>query len=375
MSAWQNYLDGFGEDAGFLNYAGAGALSRAAVDEQTAWIQLFARMRAGALDAFGAQDGRFRAACGTLLGMPEESVVFEPGTSQGLFTVLFGLSGTVLVAPGEFPAVTIAAARAAAARPDLTVRAIETGADGRVSAKRIAAALDDEVTAVLVSHVDGRTGYRTDLEAIRAVIGDRLLLVDAIQSLGAIDAPYAVADAVCAGGQKWLRSGFGGGLLALSERAQDVLEPVLSGHVGTSHEGLPWDETPPPAAGARGFVLGTPNVVAQAVAAASIEETNAAGITAVHAAVLANSARMIELADEFQLPVISPRAETERAGIVILEPLPERRATLSAAFHNHGITATERSGRIRLSAHAGTRADTMTVLREALTEYRGAIGS
>ncbi len=39
-----------------------------------------------------------------------------------------------------------------------------------------------------VSLVDFRTGYRADLAALRDVIGDRLLIVDAIQGFGAVDA-------------------------------------------------------------------------------------------------------------------------------------------------------------------------------------------
>ena len=101
-----------------------------------------------------------------------------------------------------------------------------------------------------MSLVDSRTGYLCDIEGIRQVIGDRLLIVDAIQGFGVVDAPWEVADVVLSGGQKWCRAGWGTGFMALSARPLERLTPVFSGFTGTE-EGEPWDEVPPPAPDAR----------------------------------------------------------------------------------------------------------------------------
>ena len=81
---------------------------------------------------------------------------------------------------------------------------------------------------------------------------------------------------------------------------------------------------------------------------------------------------LIDLADEFALPVISPRAAAERAGIVVLEPEPDRLTVLAASLHNHGVAATTRASRLRLSAHASTGIETLELLRAAFQAYRSA---
>ena len=82
---------------------------------------------------------------------------------------------------------------------------------------------------------------------------------------------------------------------------------------------------------------------------------------------------MIALADEFGLPVVSPRADAERAGIVVVEPLPDRLTALTAALFNHGVSVTIRDGRVRLSPHAGTTEETIGMLRAALSAYATAV--
>jgi hypothetical protein len=79
--------------------------------------------------------------------------------------------------------------------------------------------------------------------------------------------------------------------------------------------------------------------------------------------------RVIELADEFAIAVVSSRHEQERAGIVVLEPPAEQVTFLTASLHNHGVTATTRQGRVRLSAHAATSEETLDMLRAAFVSY------
>ena len=115
-------------------------------------------------------------------------------------------------------------------------------------------ALTDDTQALAVSLVDFRTGYRADLTALREVIGDRLLIVDAIQGFGAVQADYAAADVVCANGYKWVRAGRGTGFAWFGERALERIAPVLSGFAGTDGD-LPVDIVPPPSASAQAFTV------------------------------------------------------------------------------------------------------------------------
>jgi hypothetical protein len=96
-------------------------------------------------------------------------------------------------------------------------------------------------------------------------------------------------------------------------------------------------------------------------------------VSVINAAVAGNVSRMIDLADEFGIPVTSSRAESERAGIVLLEPAPDQLTMLTASLFNHGVTVTTREGSVRLSAHATTTEETFEMLKASFMSYASAI--
>src|SRR5690606_29200755 len=104
--------------------------------------------------------------------------------------------------------------------------------DGIVTIDSVVAALTDDVSAVAVSAVDFRTGALVDLAGLREAIGDRLLIVDAMQAFGVVDVEWNLADVVAGNGYKWLRAGRGTGFARFSARAQERIVPVLSGISG-----------------------------------------------------------------------------------------------------------------------------------------------
>jgi selenocysteine lyase/cysteine desulfurase len=364
------YLDRFDEEPGYLDYARVGPVGRTVVEEQVALSGVLAHARFGSVGALPAQHDRMRAAVATLGGFRPDQVVFQPNASQGLMHTMFGLTGGIAVSPQEFPAMTYAVRRAADALGVLTPHWLDTD-DGRVTPGNLRDQLTSSVVAVGLSLVDYRSGYLVDLEGIRQVIGDRLLIVDAAQGFGVVDAPYEVADVVVSGGQKWARAGVGTGFLAVSDRAREHLVPVFSSFVGSQD---PYATTvEPPAEGAAAFQIGHADPVAAGRFAAALEEIEAVGIPVVNAAIAENVSRLIDLADEYALPVVSPRAENERAGIVVVEPLPEHLTVLAASLHNHGITATVRETNVRFSAHATVDDETFAMLRAALVSFATSI--
>ncbi|MDN4615808.1 aminotransferase class V-fold PLP-dependent enzyme [Leifsonia sp. F6_8S_P_1B] len=373
MTTIEEFASGFGEDPGYLDYGRVGPLSAAVRAEATAQHEILGRARFGAADRFRVEDDRVRDAVSALTGFASDSIVFQPNATSGLMHAAFGLTGgEVLLSQAEFPSVTYAAVRAAQAMHVVTPRWLQTD-HARVTPAVIRDQLTPSTTAVMVSLVDSRTGYLADIDGIRQVIGDRLLIVDAIQGFGVVDAPYEVADVVASGGQKWTRAGWGTGFLALSERALEHLTPVFSGWVGTAAGGQTWDEVIEPARSAKAFTVSNPDGIAQARFAAALEEIAAVGVAAVSDAVAEKVERVLELADDFALPVSSSRSPSERAGMVVLEPLPEQLAALSASLYNHGVTATVRSTSVRISAHAGTTEETLDMLRAAFTSFASAV--
>ena len=367
MNSLNGFTDGFREEPGYLDFGRVGPLSDVVVAETLGQTEVLSRARYGSLDHLVEQDVRARTAVSRLTGFTADQIVLQPNTSAGLMHAMFGLTGTVLLSAGDFPSLPFAAVRAAEALHVVTPLWLETDR-GRVTPGQIRDQLTPAVVAVAVCLVDSRTGYRTDLDGIRQVIGDRLLMVDAIQGFGVVDAAYEAADVIASGGQKWVRAGWGTGFLALSDRALERLVPVYSGFVGTDDED-PWDEVVQPSRGARAFRVSKGDAIAQARFAAALEQTADVGIDLIQAAMNDNVSELIELIDEFVIEIVSPRDARARAGIIVLEPPAELLTTLVASLANHGITATTRGTTVRLSVHAALAPDTVSMLRGALTAY------
>ncbi|NNC11253.1 aminotransferase class V-fold PLP-dependent enzyme [Planctomonas sp. JC2975] len=367
MTTVEEFAEGFLEEPGYLDFGRVGPLSASVVAEVQGINDVFSRARFGSLDAFRAEDARMRDAASRLTGFDAEQIVFQPNVGTGLMHAMFGLTGGVLVSGAEFPSITFAAARASEALHAVQPIWLETD-HGRVTPGTVKEQLTSAVTAVAVSLVDSRTGFVADIDGIRQVIGDRLLIVDAVQGFGVVDAPYEVADVVVVGAEKWLRAGWGAAFMALSQRAIDNLTPVWSGHTGAGVVD-PFDELLPPVNAASAFTVARPDSVAQARLSAALEDVLSVGVDVIEAAVADRVDRVIDLADEYGIPISSARETPERAGIVVLEPSPERLTLLGASLFNHGITATTREHAVRLSVHVSCGDETLEMLRGAFTSF------
>jgi selenocysteine lyase/cysteine desulfurase len=375
VTSLETFAASFGEEPGYVDFAHVGPPGRAVKDEEYAQTGLLQKARFGTIDSLFEQDARVRDAIAALTRFRADHIVFQPNTSTGLMHTMFGVTGAVAMSLAEFPSLTFAAARASEALGVVSPVWIE-GDHGRVTPSVLReqlAASESPIAAVAVSLVDFRTGYLVDLDGIRQVIGDRLLIVDAMQGFGVVDAPYEVADVVVSGGQKWMRAGWGTGFLALSDRALEELTPVFSGFAATDEVGTPVDAVFPPTRGARAFSISNPDAIAQARLAAAAEEIASVGVPAINAAVADRVDRIIDLADEYALPVVSPRSESERAGIVVIEPPADQLTVLTASLYNHGVTTTTRGGQVRFSPHVSTDDETFDMLRSSFVGYASAL--
>lgn len=371
MTTIDEFAGEFAEESGYLDFASVGPVGTSVVEEHRALTELLRTARFGSLDTFDRQDERVRSAVASVTGFRSDQVVFQPNTSSGLMHAMFGYTGGLALSPAEFPSVTFAAVRAAQSMRVLNPVWL-TSEYGRITPGVIRDQLTPECGAVAVSLVDFRTGYLVDLEGIRQVIGDRLLIVDAIQGFGVVDAPYEVADVVVSGGQKWARAGWGTGFLALSDRAAAQLSPVFSGFSATA-EDLPLDEVTKPRSGAGAFSISHPDPIAQAMFATAVEDIAAVGVATIYERVSERVSAVIDVADEFAIPVVSSRAENERAGIVVLQPAPDQLTVLTASLYNHGVSVRTRGGAVRVSAHVSTSEETLGMLRAAFTGFASGI--
>lgn len=372
MTSITEFVERFEEEPGYLDFAHHGPVGTTVLEESSAMLAVLARSRFGSFANLADQDERVGSAVAAIIGFPADHIVFQPNTSAGLMQVIFGLEGEVALSPAEFPSNTFPVVRAHEALGTVHPRWLETD-HGRVTPGTVRRQLTKKTAAVVVSLVDFRTGALADLEGLRQVIGDRLLIVDAAQGFTVVDAPYEFADVVVSGGQKWARAGWGTGFLAMSDRAIERIRPVLSGFPGTDVEGTPLDEVPPPTHGVAAFRVSNPDPIAQARFAAALEEIAAVGVPTIAEHLAHRASRVIDLADEFGISVSSSRDEAERAGIVVVAPEPDQLTLLTASLHNHGVSVTSRQGSVRISPHVTTEEETFAMLRAAFLSFATAI--
>ena len=371
------YAEHFIEPDGYLDYGRFGPPSADVVETTTGLLTQSSHCTSRTVDELMRQEVRARQAAARLIGLNAASadldrVALLPNTSTGLFHAALGLPrGTVLVPGYEFPSNLYPWHRAAALG---RVQPVPLAADrhGRITPDLVRAALTRETVAVSLSAVDSRTGFRADLAGIRQVIGaDRLLIVDAIQAMGATELPWTAADLLVTGGQKWLRAGWSTGFVYASDLALERLEPVLTGWSGVADPGVADPgildgREHPPARGAQRFSVTNANPVAAGGLARALELVERAGMGRITGHIAQRTDELIDTVRSTGGRVLSPTAEHERAGIVSFVVPKTDPAQVGAALETHGVTATVRADQVRLCAHASTTLATVDLVHSAL---------
>ncbi|MDF2823191.1 MAG: aminotransferase class [Mycobacterium sp.] len=351
----------FSEPDGYLDFARFGPPSHAVLDTTARLLEKSTHAGPSTVDELMREETRAKAAAARLSRSDIDHIVLQPHTSLGLMQAAFNApGGTVLVSSAEFPANTYPWARAEQAGR-LTVRRLP---GGPVTADRVAEALTDDLTMVSVSAVDFRTGYRADLAALRDVIGDRLLVVDAIQGFGVIEEPWEVADVLVVGGQKWLRSGWGTGFTMLSDRMLDKMDPILSGWTGARDPGLFDDEIHPADYTAAAWSISNLSPVTSGAFAAGLELVEEAGVGEIAGQIELRVNALEDALLSAGAQIVSERRR--RAGILAFTMPDHSAEQVGAALTSVGIAATVRPEHVRLSPHATTSMEVIDQLRAAL---------
>jgi len=369
MSLPDAYLAEFTEQPGYLEFASTGPVSRrvrAALDDLMGMIA--APPGSTAQSVFPLYDEAV-ATMARFMDVPVDRVAPIAPTSAGLFQTAFGLlgqGGNVVLPSHEFPANLYPWLRAAdAGGPE--VRMVDVP-DGRVTPERIREAVDAETRAVAVSLVDFQTGFRIDLDGMREAAGDALLVVDAIQGLGAVHRGIGPADVMVAGGQKWMRAGWGSGVMAVSDNALERLAPTLSGWLGVE-DALDTDRPAPhPVLASAGrFQEGTPPIVGAFQFAAAVDVIELAGVAAIAGVIAERIGAFEETIRSAGAEVRSPwNSSSERAGILCFRFPGTDPVATHARLSEAGVTASQRGLWVRIAPHASTGPEAVGLLADAL---------
>lgn len=365
------YAEHFEEPPGYLDFARYGPPSRDVLAATAEALGRSARAGRDTVDDLMQAEERARAAAARLAGTDTAHTVLLPNASTGLFHAAFGIpAGTVLVPAADFPANHYPWRRSAALGRAVP-RWLEADTRGLITPGVVRAALTDDVVALAVSAVDFRTGARADLAGLREAVGrHRLLIVDGIQGFGVADLPWAAADVLVTGGQKWLRASWSTGFATLSDLALERLEPTLTGWTGVTDVAVFDDTEHPVASGAGRWSITNLSPVAAAALAAALELVEAATVPAIEAHIALRVDQLIDTVRARGGEVLSPTAPGRRAGIVSFRLPGTDPADVARALHAHDVTPSVRASTVRLSAHASTPAEAVDRVRAALGEQR-----
>ena len=321
----------------------------------------------------------------TLLSASTEEVVFVANTSQGVIDIAFGIpwepGDRVVLFEREFPAnVTPWQQAAKTFGLELVWASLEpfrrSAEEGIIELRRV---LEGGARIVAVSAVQYRTGLRMPLEQIASVAHEfgAELFVDAIQGLGAtpIDVSCGI-DYLSAGSHKHLMGAEGAGMLYVSKRCADRLEPRLAGWLG--HENpvafLVGDEPllrhdNPLQKGAPALETGTSNVIGIAALGVSISLIQEVGVEAVHAHVQAYHDALEKGLEARGFESFRTREASGRSTLLGVRPPKDvRLSKLAAALRDRGVVCNTPDGLMRFAPHWPNAVDEVPGVLDAVDE-------
>ena len=191
-----------------------------------------------------ATKNRARSLIAGMLNVEAEHVAFMRNTSDGFAAVASGMdwkTGDNIVSfENEFPA-NFYPWRRVRDRFGVELR-LAPELDGRIDVDEFISLIDSDTKLVAISAVQYASGFTADLERIgeaaRAV--DGIFAVDIIQALGArgFDLPGSKVDVAAGASHKWMCAPEGCGILYVSDRARELIDPTFVGWISVE---TPWD--------------------------------------------------------------------------------------------------------------------------------------
>jgi kynureninase len=233
-----------------------------------------------------------------------------------------------------------------------------------------------EVGLALVTWITSTSSHRCDLRRVveHGRAQGSLIGVDVTQGVGLFDFDVSdpAIDFTISTSLKWLCGTPGAGILHVDEGLIAQCRPELRGWF--SQENIfSWDlDKFAYAADVRRFDHGTPSIVACAGTVPALEWHARQDMAAMRDHNRSLSARLIEVADALELPLVSPRDENERGGSVMVR-LPQRSEpqAVLAGLREARVFADCRGHTLRLSPGTITTAEGIERAAAALASALG----
>ncbi|HEX2721369.1 MAG TPA: aminotransferase class V-fold PLP-dependent enzyme [Gemmatimonadaceae bacterium] len=306
------------------------------------------------------------AGAGEVVMMPNVTIAQSAVCSAIDFTAP---RDTIVMTELDFPSVRYAYAELAkrfGAR--LVVVRSEDGIS--IDHDRLIAAIDERTRLVAISHVLFKSAFINDVDAICAHAHrmGALVSLDAFHSVGIIpvDVKKSGVDFLTGGVLKWLCGGPGGCFLYVSPGIRDTLAPAITGWQAHARP-FAFEEGMEYAAGAFRWLNGTPVIPALYACAEGAKIIQSAGVDAIRAKSVEQTARLIELADARGYRVVAPRDEARRGGTVAID-VPHGYEVTQVLLSREIIVDYRVGAGIRVAPFFFTRDDELETLIAAIDE-------
>lgn len=336
----------------YMNSNSTGAVPRGVRDVLSSYWETIASWRDEVWERWWADLHAYADALAALIGGPPGSVVTDANLSSLLGRLLgaidFRERPVVVTTDREFP--TVPFLLDAARRRGVQVRIIASRGPG-VAVEDVVGAIDERTRLVCLSHATFDTGALVDIEPIarRAREMGAWVAVDAYQSVGVvpIDVGRWDVDFVLGGAHKWLCGSIETAFMYVHPRRVRELQPPATGWIA-SLDPLSFGRASEYAPDARRFASGTPAVLPALVSRVALDLIAEIGASAIREASLGLTARVLDLAHEARLDVLTPAAPESRGGIVTVRFPGDAQAV--AKLKERGFVCSHRGG-VRIAPH------------------------
>ncbi len=306
---------------------------------------------------------RLRERAARLIGAEAaEDIALLKSTSEGLSFVAQGLDwqpgDNILTIAQEFPSNRIVWESLAERGVELRTLDIEQSAAPEVA---LLERCDAHTRLLAISWVQYARGRRLDISRLADACHERGILVclDAIQGLGALpfDLRQSPVDFVVADGHKWMLGPEGLALFWCRPALRDRLRLTEFGWHMVEDMGAFDRQDWQPAASARRFECGSPNMLGIFALEASLSLIEEIGMLEIAAAIETRVGQLVDLVDQAGFELLSPRDPDRRAGIVTFRvPEIDQQALYQQLMHR-GLMCASRGGGLRFSPHFYTPQD------------------
>ena len=292
-----------------------------------------------------------------LIGAGGGETAMVPNVSMAQAQVLSALDyspprDTIVMTALDFPSVRYVY-DSLAARLGARIVVVPSDDGIGVSEERLLAAIDERTRLVAISHVLFRSAYVMDVArvATHAHAMGALVSLDAYHSVGVlpVDVQTLGADFLTGGVLKWLCGGPGGCFLWVRPEMSAKLAPALTGWQAHRHP-FAFEPEMEYADAAWRWLGGTPVIPALFAATEGPRIVRDAGIEAIRAKSVRQTARLIALADARGYAVAAPRDNDRRGGTVAFD-VPHAREVSRALLARDVLVDYRPGAGIRVAPH------------------------